>query len=676
MELAVRGRRDVSPLFIKLGVTFALSFTGFVLVQLRSRARARPPSPLASRPRFSSGSSSAHSPSRAESQAIDNSSVGLKGELRTPKSSSVSLLKEDSLAKIVNGTRRITTTTTTTTTTVLLSPTSGFLLSEFDDIVMKEFRATGKDAEIAANTSAPNKLEIKEDNAMEQEIANLRKLVWSLQENERSLELQLLEYYGMQEQEAAVRELGSQLKINLVEAKLYSLKIESLQADNRRLQDQLTECSRAMNELEAARATIKILKKKLKSDGEQAKEKIVSLHQRISVLQCQEQKEAKDERLKELEDEAVELKTINSRLAEENSDLGRQLEAARASASVALESSKADASEEANCLRESNAKLVEDIEQLKTDRCTDVEQLVYLKWVNACLRYELRNFQPPPGKTVARDLSKNLSPRSEEKAKQLILEYANSGADEKSLGSVDFDSEYSCSSQASTGEPEDASLDVSSSTRQRNPKKMKFLSKLKKLVLGKDTGSHKPPAADRIPITPTSGSSSGRRPSVFTCSIDDMIGGDSSGSFSSSITGELNPANQSGRIDAGADEQCQNDDAWSQASSRPSFFIQRLDLEEAGKEKDGCCGREVGTPYRYEKMVSREDTARDFGGGDIPEKAEIKKLAVALKRARGMSKLNRSLFLPQAYHLANTYVNSIHTITNIYFIDTKELNCE
>lgn len=251
------------------------------------------------------------------------------------------------MAKIVNGTSRITTTTTTTTTTVLLSPTSkrsgdgeGFLLSEFNDIVMKEFRATGKDAEIAANTSAPNKLEIKEDNAMEQEIANLRKLVWSLQENERSLELQLLEYYGMQEQEAAVRELESQLKINSVEAKLYSLKIESLQADNRRLQDQLTEYSRAMNELEAGRATIKILKKKLKSDGEQAKEIIVSLHQRISVLQCQEQKEAKDKRLKELEDEAVELKTINSRLAEENSDLVRQLEASQASASVALESSK------------------------------------------------------------------------------------------------------------------------------------------------------------------------------------------------------------------------------------------------------------------------------------------------------------------------------------------------
>lgn len=287
-------------------------------------------------------------------------------------------------------------------------------------------------------------------------------------------------------------------------------------------------------------------------------------------------------------------------------------------------------------MRESNAKLMEDIEQLKTDRCTDVEQLVYLKWVNACLRYELRNYQPPPGKTVARDLSKNLSPRSEEKAKQLIMEYANSGADEKSLSSMDFDSEYSYSSQASTGEPEDASLDVSSSTRQRNQKKMKFLSKLKKLVLGKDTGSHKPPAADRIPRTPTSGSSSGRRASVFTCSIDDMIGRESYGSFSSSITGEPNPANQSGRIDAGADERCRNDDASSQASSRSSFFIQRLDLEEAGKEKE-----EVGTPYRYEKMVSREDTARDFEGGDTPEKAEIKKLAVALKRARGMSKLNR-----------------------------------
>lgn len=65
------------------------------------------------------------------------------------------------------------------------------------------------------------------------------------------------------------------------------------------------------------------------------------------------------------------------------------------------------------------------MEQLQADRCGDIEQLVYLRWINACLRYELRNYQPAPGKTTARDLSKTLSPVSEHIAKQLILEYAN-----------------------------------------------------------------------------------------------------------------------------------------------------------------------------------------------------------------------------------------------------------
>lgn len=250
------------------------------------------------------------------------------------------------MAKIINGTSTTTTTTTTTTTILLgLSPTSkssgdeeGFLLPEFNELVMKEFEATGKDSETTTvTTPTPKKLELKEETLMEQEIAQLRNLVWSLQERERSLENQLLEYYGMQEQEAAVRELESQLKINTVEAKLYSLKIESLQSENKRLKAQVSDYSRAMDELEAARTKIKLLKKRLMAEGEQAKEKIALLHQRISMLQYREQHVGRDEidaeeKLKGLK-KMEELEVMNMRLEEENVELMRKLESVQMHAS-------------------------------------------------------------------------------------------------------------------------------------------------------------------------------------------------------------------------------------------------------------------------------------------------------------------------------------------------------
>lgn len=57
------------------------------------------------------------------------------------------------------------------------------------------------------------------------------------------------------------------------------------------------------------------------------------------------------------------------------------------------------------------------------NRFSEVEELVYLRWINACLRYELRDNEISVGES-ARYLNKSLSPNSKEKAKQLMLEYA------------------------------------------------------------------------------------------------------------------------------------------------------------------------------------------------------------------------------------------------------------
>lgn len=135
--------------------------------------------------------------------------------------------------------------------------------------------------------------------------------------------------------------------------------------------------------------------------------------------------------------------------------------------------------------------LKKEVEQQKADRCADVEELVYLRWINACLRYELRNYQPPPGKPAARDLSKTLSPKSEDKAKQLILDYAHTeGMTEKAINFLDFDSDQWSSSQTSyltdSGEPDEASIDSPKGVKPHHSKRNKLFGKLRRLVLGKE----------------------------------------------------------------------------------------------------------------------------------------------------------------------------------------------
>lgn len=132
--------------------------------------------------------------------------------------------------------------------------------------------------------------------------------------------------------------------------------------------------------------------------------------------------------------------------------------------------------EEVYELKHANEDLVKQVEGLQMNRFSEVEELVYLRWVNACLRFELRNYQTPSGKVSARDLSKNLSPRSQEKAKQLMLEYAGS---ERGGGDTDMESNFDNTSVESE-DFDNMSIDSSTSRFSSLSKKPNLIQKLKR----------------------------------------------------------------------------------------------------------------------------------------------------------------------------------------------------
>lgn len=601
--------RDLPLLFLRVGAAITLSIAGLFLSRLRSQRRPRPRHLLPPPPSEPD-----------DARGLKSGGGGLKEELRILKN-------EDTKAKIISGNSVHTTTTTTTTTTtasVSLPPKcrnidddddEGFLLPEFSEMVMEEF---GREASSVATSPAPR---IREDASNDHEIYKLRDLVRSLQEREKTLEIQLLEFYGLQEQDAAVRELENQLKINNVESKLYSLKIDSLQSENQRLQAQLSESSKLTSELETTKSKCKLLKKKLRLDAEQAKEKITSLQKIVNSLQCKEiteggvdaEVEKKLKRLEDLENEARELRAANSRLQQENSHLIRRLELTRLPpVPKSHHSMEVKASEEAVGLKQENEKLSKEVEQLQAGRFADVEELVYLKWINACLRHELKNKDSAGTHTSARDLSNTLSPKSEETAKQLIMEYANVGADERSLSSIEFGSEYASSRASSSGEPDDASVDMHANPKKKEKKR--FFAKLRKLVLGKDKNKNNFPTLER-------------RVSISSCSFDDFTGRESHDSYSSFMTEGAVSANQ------------QHED---RSTVRHSFGSHKYShpSTEAGDGRNQHHGVKKNSTFGSERF-SEHGSQFDSGEVTIPEDSEIHKFAEALVTSRTGSMSSR-----------------------------------
>ncbi|PHT28223.1 Protein CHUP1, chloroplastic [Capsicum baccatum] len=177
----------------------------------------------------------------------------------------------------------------------------------------------------------------------------------------------------------------------------------------------------------------------------------------------------------------MELKRKNKELQHEKRELVIKLDAAESKiaklSNMTENEMVAQVREEVTNLKHTNEDLLKQVEGLQMNRFSEVEELVYLRWVNACLRFELWNYQTPQGKVSARDLSKSLSPRSQQKAKQLMLEYAGS---ERGQGDTDLESNFSQPSSPGSEDFDNASIDSSTSRFSSFSKKPNLIQKLKK----------------------------------------------------------------------------------------------------------------------------------------------------------------------------------------------------
>nr|GEW15441.1 protein CHUP1, chloroplastic-like [Tanacetum cinerariifolium] len=97
-------------------------------------------------------------------------------------------------------------------------------------------------------------------------------------------------------------------------------------------------------------------------------------------------------KLKDLEAEVDELRKSNNILTVEKAELLQMLQRVHMlDTSVLKDDTTGKLREESKRLKKQNKELKNEIKQLQADRCSDVEELVYLKWINTCLRSQNSN---------------------------------------------------------------------------------------------------------------------------------------------------------------------------------------------------------------------------------------------------------------------------------------------
>lgn len=273
-----------------------------------------------------------------------------------------------------------------------------------------------------------------------------------------------------------------------------------------------------------------------------------------------------------------------------------------------------DLKEESQRLKQENEESKDEVERLKGDRSTDQEELIFLRWINACLRNELKNYQPA-GKSIAR----NLSPKSEERAKKLILEYANKEAKPIDSNFLESD-QWTPSSLGSCMTDERDELHADLPTSSSKGGKPKLFGKLRRLLLGKSSRRNpgQTPPLDR------------------TQSVD-------------AIPGRLScdyPADSPKVVDAGGDDIMKASRILSRSGSRRSFDVPRS-YSRGNKSMavgSSSCGQRRSNGEDSSSIINRIEALTEFDsswspavaatqGDETASKEEMLKFAEAWKNS-------------------------------------------
>eukprot|EP00257_Ricinus_communis_P028426 XP_025015840.1 protein CHUP1, chloroplastic [Ricinus communis] len=259
------------------------------------------------------------------------------------------------------------------------------------------------------------------------EIDPLWKVVKEFQQRKVTLERKLMELYSLKKQLSYITLLRTNLEEKMVEIDKLNVIINSFRAESNNLQKEIKECMLAERQLEMANNIINKLQRKIDANGRHVKSHLMKLQEEVCGFQSDQLSdndsalEERKQAVKGVELEFIEMRRTNKELELEKRELAVKLAAAQArmtSLSNLTESKIiAKIEEESSAFKYANEDLSKQVERLQNNRFDVVEELVYQRWLNACLRFEIQNYP-----SLSSNHNIHSSQRTQEKSEQLLID--------------------------------------------------------------------------------------------------------------------------------------------------------------------------------------------------------------------------------------------------------------
>ncbi|OWM65164.1 hypothetical protein CDL15_Pgr008751 [Punica granatum] len=240
-----------------------------------------------------------------------------------------------------------------------------------------------------------------DEEIQEEKQVKILSLTKELKRRKIELECRLFELYGLKEEYSYIAHLRKELTVKTAETDGLNLAIDSIQAENERLKDDIREVFLAEKQLEAAQKRANELEEKLVFNANRLKGQLEKLEGQVSRFQKSSKRCADDPAIEKklsnfsrLELEVLEMRRKNKELELEKRELMIMLNATHSRTSNLSKTAESEVmsrvAAEASALRNSNKELLKQVERLQKQRFGMVEELVYQRWLNCCLRRQAR----------------------------------------------------------------------------------------------------------------------------------------------------------------------------------------------------------------------------------------------------------------------------------------------
>ncbi|KAK4419294.1 protein CHUP1, chloroplastic [Sesamum alatum] len=230
---------------------------------------------------------------------------------------------------------------------------------------------------------------VDESHELQEEILGLRSRIEEMQDRELQLEKRFMRYQDLKDQETVLIELQNKLMLEMNRVEFMGREILTLEAENQRFDAAVVEYLRVLRMLEFSRSENGQLCKRVEKLSRRTKQhswilrkqSLQIMSKETEISRNRKELEAKAGCIRLLESEIKKLKLSTELLQGEKNELSDKLRAAEESAISKVEGEMVS--------KESYDQLMCELERLKRDEAAEVEELIYLKWCNACLRHEL-----------------------------------------------------------------------------------------------------------------------------------------------------------------------------------------------------------------------------------------------------------------------------------------------